>query len=85
MTAKPHPCAYCGQPLAASRLHVSAGATEGPTGQFHCGLGETCYLDAWSEWQGRVLVGASGTGRPAAPKPQTAILAQIWRPWRHRP
>lgn len=38
-------CAYCREPLGASRLHVND-ATGGPTGQFCNGAAKNCYLDA---------------------------------------
>ncbi len=44
MTAKPEPCAYCGKPLAASRLQVTSDTTGGPTGGF-C-LSTLCYVEA---------------------------------------
>ncbi len=47
MSAKPELCAYCGLPLGAARLVVTADVTGGPrNGGYH--LSPSCYQLAWA-------------------------------------
>ena len=51
-TAKPEPCALCGLPLGAARLHVNGGQ-EAPSGDFHLRADENtqgCFEKACAEF-----------------------------------